>query len=256
MTHDNNFKRIAITPSEFNKVVKAFNSLQHNENVVKTMEKFIEDKNFYIDYSVKKKAPSFDLKLFDDFITNTHLKNFGLSSLLKEMQNNDIELTSLINNSELIKNFFNGDLGIFSIQENSQQSDLNIFGEKINPELNIKDNNYNSYNQIDFSKIRKDAFYLILLFISFYLQNLDQAHDSQEAIYFFINNIDCKAATISRINLRTEPSFSSNIIIEIPKDSILKVYNNSQNGWVKVQVNINNIDVEGYVSEAYIRRLE
>ncbi|XZV36374.1 hypothetical protein ACT40Q_00595 [Acinetobacter baumannii] len=42
----------------------------------------------------------------------------------------------------------------------------------------------------------------------------------------------------------------------MPKDSILKVYNNSQNGWAKVQVNINNQDVEGYVSEAYIRRLE
>ncbi|HFE9760222.1 SH3 domain-containing protein [Acinetobacter baumannii] len=58
------------------------------------------------------------------------------------------------------------------------------------------------------------------------------------------------------MNLRTEPSFSSNIILAIPKDSILKVYNNSQNGWAKVQVNINNQDVEGYVSEAYIRRLE
>ncbi|MDC5661618.1 SH3 domain-containing protein, partial [Acinetobacter baumannii] len=93
-------------------------------------------------------------------------------------------------------------------------------------------------------------------FICFCLKNLDQVHDAQEAINFFVNNIDCKAATISRINLRTEPSFSNNIILAIPKDSILKVYNNSQNGWAKVQVNINNQDVEGYVSEAYIRRLE
>ncbi|MDC4724769.1 SH3 domain-containing protein [Acinetobacter baumannii] len=250
MNHDNNFKRIAITPSDFNKMVEAFNSLQHNETIAKTMESFIEDKNFYIDYSIKKKALPFDLKVFDDFVTNIHLENFGFPSLLKTLQNNDIEL---------IKNFFNGDLVIFSTQEDSQQPKLNIFGEMISSRLNVQDKkniNNKQIDPIDLSKISKDIVYVILIFICFCLKNLDQVHDAQEAINFFVNNIDCKAATISRINLRTGPSFSSNIILAIPKDSILKVYNNSQNGWAKVQVNINNQDVEGYVSEAYIRRLE
>ena len=42
----------------------------------------------------------------------------------------------------------------------------------------------------------------------------------------------------------------------IPRNSILKVYKESNNGWIKVSFNQNNLDIEGYISEAYVKKIK
>ena len=94
------------------------------------------------------------------------------------------------------------------------------------------------------------------LIFNLYIKNLDEFNDFNEAYSFYINNIEAKAVTISRINLREAPSFQSKSLIVIPRNSILKVYKESESGWVKINYNHNNLDIEGYVSEAYIKKVK
>lgn len=95
-----------------------------------------------------------------------------------------------------------------------------------------------------------------MLIFNLYIKNLDEFNDFNEAYSFYINNIEAKAVTISRINLREAPSFQSKSLIVIPRNSILKVYKESESGWVKINYNHNNLDIEGYVSEAYIKKVK
>ncbi|MGQ1157566.1 SH3 domain-containing protein [Acinetobacter baumannii] len=126
----------------------------------------------------------------------------------------------------------------------------------IEKEVKLQDTSSITNNNDNYSGFKKDFLYILFIIICFYIQNLDQFNDSIEAINFFINSVECKGVSVSYVNLRSQPNITSDIIITIPPNSLLKVYEEANNGWVKVQVNINNLDVEGYVSEAYIRRLE
>ncbi|MDC4449068.1 SH3 domain-containing protein [Acinetobacter baumannii] len=126
----------------------------------------------------------------------------------------------------------------------------------IEKEVKLQDTSSITNNNDNYSGFKKDFLYVLFIIICFYIQNLDQFNDSIEAINFFINSVECKGVSVSYVNLRSQPNITSDIIITIPPNSLLKVYEEANNGWVKVQVNINNLDVEGYVSEAYIRRLE
>ncbi|HCJ6426516.1 TPA: SH3 domain-containing protein, partial [Acinetobacter baumannii] len=136
------------------------------------------------------------------------------------------------------------------------EGDLNIFGQMIEKEVKFQDNTSINNNNDNIIGFKKDFLYILFFIFCFYIQNLDQFNDSKEAVNFFINSVECKGVSVSHVNLRSQPNITSDIIITIPPNSLLKVYEESNNGWVKVQVNINNLDVEGYVSAAYIRKLE
>ncbi|HCK0032757.1 TPA: SH3 domain-containing protein, partial [Acinetobacter baumannii] len=130
------------------------------------------------------------------------------------------------------------------------------FGQMIEKEVKFQDNTSINNNNDNIIGFKKDFLYILFFIFCFYIQNLDQFNDSKEAVNFFINSVECKGVSVSHVNLRSQPNITSDIIITIPPNSLLKVYEESNNGWVKVQVNINNLDVEGYVSAAYIRKLE
>ena len=90
----------------------------------------------------------------------------------------------------------------------------------------------------------------------FHINNLEVTSDFKETYVYYLNKIESKGVTISRVNLRESPNFQSESIIVIPRNTPLKVYKEVTNGWVKVSVNINNIDLDGYVSEAYIKKVK
>ncbi|UMN02192.1 SH3 domain-containing protein [Acinetobacter baumannii] len=133
---------------------------------------------------------------------------------------------------------------------------MNVFGEKIingiknSPDLSQDSSNFDPVILIN------GIIYILFIICWLYVTHLDEFNNFEEAMVFYINSIECKGVTTSAVNLRSEPNIASELILTIPKDSGLKIYDESQNGWVKVKVNLNDLDFEGYVSEAYIRRID
>lgn len=141
-------------------------------------------------------------------------------------------------------------------QTNNFEDELSNLEDMIADEININEQFPFLENREDRNKIISLILNTILIVYSCYFSQLDKFEDFQEAYVFYINNIKSKAVTISRVNLRKSPNFQSEAILTIPKDSLMKLYEENNNGWVKVSINLNNLDVEGYVSEAYIKRIE
>ncbi|WP_058870612.1 SH3 domain-containing protein [Acinetobacter johnsonii] len=138
----------------------------------------------------------------------------------------------------------------------SQEEEVVTFGNMISDELVIPEQLTDLQTNDDRYKAVKIVLMVFSLIFNLYIKNLDEFNDFNEAYSFYINNIEAKAVTISRINLREAPSFQSKSLIVIPRNSILKVYKESESGWVKINYNHNNLDIEGYVSEAYIKKVQ
>ncbi|MDH2531758.1 SH3 domain-containing protein [Acinetobacter baumannii] len=251
--------RIENEPSEEKKDINKIN----NKLMI---ESFKNNKELFINlFKLKDLNLSNDLKIWTKIINNTIVKkpltnDYKIFDELKVLQKNNSYIFKIFDKKEFIddfiKEFILKDIPYLNGEIIPNDSDLNIFGQMIEKDLKLQDTSSITNNNDNYSDFKKDFLYILFIIICFYIQNLDQFNDSIEAINFFINSVECKGVSVSYVNLRSQPNITSDIIITIPPNSLLKVYEEANNGWVKVQVNINNLDVEGYVSEAYIRRLE
>ncbi|MCT9459281.1 SH3 domain-containing protein [Acinetobacter baumannii] len=230
------------------------------------IESFKNNKELFINtFKLKDSSISNDLKKWRNLINNTIIKkpltnDYKIFNDLKILQKDNTYFFSLFENKDFIddfiKEFILKDINYLNGETIPNEGDLNIFGQMIEKEVKFQDNTSINNNNDNIIGFKKDFLYILFFIFCFYIQNLDQFNDSKEAVNFFINSVECKGVSVSHVNLRSQPNITSDIIITIPPNSLLKVYEESNNGWVKVQVNINNLDVEGYVSEAYIRKLE
>lgn len=130
------------------------------------------------------------------------------------------------------------------------------FGDLIVSELSLPEQLNHLHKNDDKSNPLKIIILIFSLIFNLYINNLDEFKDFTEAYNFYINEVEAKAVTISRINLREAPTFKSDSLMVIPRNSILKVYKESNNGWIKVSFNQNNLDIEGYISEAYVKKIK
>ncbi|MEH1712569.1 SH3 domain-containing protein [Acinetobacter pittii] len=94
------------------------------------------------------------------------------------------------------------------------------------------------------------------LIFNLYINHSDSFKDFNEAYEYAINNVQAEGVTKTRINLREAPNFESEKLFVLPKETVLKMYKDSNNGWVKVSVIKDGVEVEGFVNEAYIKKLK
>lgn len=174
---------------------------------------------------------------------NEYVKDPVFQKKLSNFQNLVLDVANKQEFQEKLKNTQLNNEEIYSVFEQNLTNEINVAEEL--PDFKTEEEK-NKYLKLFFS--------FILAFLMFHLENYEPAIDLKEAYFQHINNIDSHGITISRINLREGPSFQREPIIVIPRNTALKVYKESQNGWVKVSVNQNNINLKGYVSEAYIKR--
>lgn len=158
-------------------------------------------------------------------------------------------IVSLVNSHSFQKEYFNN-------QYAESTNDFTVFEKSIRDEINFSEQLSSFPSEEEKTKFFNFFLRFIFLVFIFHISNLDKFTDFRESYIFYINNVDSKGVTISRINLRQEPSFESEPILVLPRNTVLKVYQETNNGWVKVSVNQNNLDIEGYVSEAYIKKIK
>ncbi|HCJ6555378.1 TPA: SH3 domain-containing protein, partial [Acinetobacter baumannii] len=177
-----------------------------------------------------------------------------------KFQKQNISFFKIFEKQEFIENFIDTfikeDIDNFEEGLEPQEGDLNIFGEMILQEAEVPSDSSQDSSNDDTAVLINGILRILFIVCWFYVTNLDQFNDFQEAMEFYINSIECKGVTTSALNLRSAPNIASELIVTIPKDSGLKIYDESQNGWVKVKVNLNGLDFEGYVSEDFIRRID
>lgn len=97
--------------------------------------------------------------------------------------------------------------------------------------------------------------FLTLIF-NLYIGHLDSFKDLNEAYEYVINGVQAEGVTKTRINLRDAPNFESEKLFVLPRETVLKIYKDSYNGWVKVSVIKDGLEVEGFVNEAYVKKLK
>lgn len=176
---------------------------------------------------------------------NEYVKDPAFQKKLANFQNLVLDVANKEEFQEQLKNTQLNNEEIYSIFEHNLTNEINVAEELPNFQSADEKNKYLNF-------LLQVVFFILM----FHIQNLDTTSDFKETYIQYINNIDSRGVTVSRVNLRESPNFQSNVIIQIPRNSALKVYRESNNGWVKVSVNQNNIDLEGYVSEAYIKRVK
>lgn len=230
----NKFNYFSMFEKDFSSINKAYNLINHNNLLLK----------------ISSLTNSWDKK-----INNTFKNTIKLNEYFLNLENDNRYIFDLIDKIEFIEFYLKNHIDATEHDTAPQEVNLNLFGEMINHEIATQGSPLAANKSIDFRKLALSIQYLFYAVFMLYISHLDKFDDITEAFVFYINNIECKGITISRTNLRIGPSFDSEIIIAIPNGSALIVYEEISNGWVKVKVNINNIDLDGYVSEAYIKRL-
>ncbi|MFP0263780.1 SH3 domain-containing protein [Acinetobacter pittii] len=279
MDLNDELKRMFSMQNQFNNKIDAVNAFQNNKSVAKVMEKFNKNNNHIfnkIDAYLSIQNQYYATKVMEKFnknneillsfnkwnkhLNNSFMNKYQLPNYLYEFQKQNNSIFKIFEKQEFIDRFIdefinkNTDSNAEDVR--TKEAELNVFGEMIRQEVEKLPSSSQGTTKLEFKQISSGVLYALFLMLSFFTENHDFFKDIHEASVFFINQIDCKGVTISRINLRNEPSFSSEALLTISKNSVLIIYDESHNGWVKVKVNLNNIDVEGYVSEAYIRKLK
>ena len=158
-------------------------------------------------------------------------------------------VVDIVNNQNFQKNYITN-------QKIDNKENFIFFEESIRDEINFSDELQSFENEEEKSKFLDFFIQFIFIIFMFHINNLEVTSDFKETYVYYLNKIESKGVTISRVNLRESPNFQSESIIVIPRNTPLKVYKEVTNGWVKVSVNINNIDLDGYVSEAYIKKVK
>lgn len=79
-------------------------------------------------------------------------------------------------------------------------------------------------------------------------------HDSQEFAYFveWMNGIEY-AQTTAKLTLRSQPNIQSEVLIELPKHSLVSVYHDENSLWKKIRLNTDREEQFGYVMSAYLK---
>lgn len=258
MNHEDEHKRLLSSREDFNKNIEA---TKNNRTAAKLMENLIPKKDLNQKKTINSsnfyaKRNMWNILVNNSMISRSIFDNTEIPKRIIELQKVNSSFFKLLNNEDFIEEFRIKYKRILDGDETLQESNINVFGEKIVDEIKIKPDSSQGNDDHDPKKLLNGIVYLLFIIFCMYVQNLDQFNDFEEAMVFYINSIECKGVTISRVNLRMEPNFSSEALLTIPKNSLLIIYDDSQNGWVKVKVNLNNIDVDGYISEAYIRKLK
>ena len=279
MELNDDLKRMFNFENQFNKKFNTFNAIQNNSSVAKVMEKFNKNNNQIFNkidaylsiqnkYAASKVMEKFNknneillsFNKWNKHLNNSFINKYQLPNYLYEFQKQNNSIFKIFEKQEFIdrfiEEFINKNTDSYAVDVRTQEAELNVFGEMIRQEVEKLPPSSQDTSNLDFKQISSGVLYAIFLILSFFTENHEFFKDIHEASVFFINQIDCKGVTISRVNLRNEPNFLSEALLTIPKNSVLIIYDESHNGWVKVKVNLNNIDVEGYVSEAYIRKLK
>jgi hypothetical protein len=233
----------------------------YNTPAAQLVEKLNKNNNLYLKlFNQHNSSAILELNKWNNLINNSFINKYKLHNDLYELQKQNSFIFKLFEKQEFIENFIetfiDEDLDNFEDDAELQEAELNVFGEMIRQEVEAQPTAYQDGSNFDYKQLTNGLLYALFLIVFFFAKNSDTFKDIHETFVFLINHIDCKGVTISRVNLRSEPNFSSEALLTIPKNSVLLIYDGSDNGWVKVKVNLNNIDVEGYVSDAYIRRLE
>ncbi|MFW1862529.1 SH3 domain-containing protein [Acinetobacter baumannii] len=247
--------------NQFSKKIDIFNAFQKNRPAAEFMRKFDKNNNLYLKlYNQISPNVILELNKWNNLINNSYINKYKLHNDLYELQKQNSFIFKVFERQEFIENFvetfIDEGLDNFEGDAEPQEAELNVFGEMIRHEVEAQPTSYQDGSNFDIKQLTNALLYALFLIVFFYAKNHDYFKNIHEAAVFFINQIDCKGVTISRVNLRSEPNFSSEALLTIPKNSVLIIYDESHNGWMKVKVNLNNIDVEGYVSEAYIRKLK
>ncbi len=167
----------------------------------------------------------------------------------KNLQSFQRLVIEIVNSQNFQKNYSNK-------QKIDNTENFTFFEESIRDKINVSEQLQSFETEEEKSKFLNFFLQFIFIIFTFHINNLETTSDFKEAYVYYLNNTESKGITISRIHLREAPNFQSESIIVIPRNTPLKVYKEATNGWVKVSVNINNIDLEGYVSEAYIKRVK
>ncbi|MCF4554605.1 SH3 domain-containing protein [Acinetobacter baumannii] len=261
MDLNDELERIFRFQNHFSKKIDVFSAFQNNSPANEFMKKFNKNNNLYIKlYDQLSPSAILELNKWNNLINNSYINKYKLHNDLYKLQNQNSFIFKLFERQEFIDNFIERfiDEGLDNFEGDAEpkEVELNVFGEMIRQEVEAQPTSSQDGSNFDYKQLTNALLYALFLIVFFYAKNHDYFKDIHEAAVFFINQIDCKGVTISRVNLRGEPNFTSEALLTIPKNSVLIIYDETHNGWVKVKVNLNNIDVEGYVSEAYIRRLE
>lgn len=167
----------------------------------------------------------------------------------KNLQNFQMLVVEIVNNQNFQKNYINN-------QKIDNNENFIFFEESIRDEINFSDELQSFKNEEEKSKFLNFFIQFVFIIFMFHIDNLEITSDFKETYVNYLNQIESKGISISRVNLREAPNFQSESIIVIPRNTPLKVYKEVTNGWVKVSVNINNIDLDGYISEAYIKKVK
>jgi len=167
----------------------------------------------------------------------------------QNLQNFQKLVVEIVNSQNFQKNYINN-------QKINNRENFTFFEESIRNEINVSEQLQSFETEEEKSKFLNFFLQFIFIIFTFHINNLEITSDFKETYVNYLNNIESKGVTISRINLREAPNFQSESIIIIPRNTPLKVYDESINGWVKVSVNQNNINLDGYVSEVYIKKVK
>ncbi|MFX5859294.1 SH3 domain-containing protein [Acinetobacter baumannii] len=266
MSLDDELKRVFRSQNQINKKIEAFSAFQNTNSLAKVMEKFNKNNHLFLNYhNLYKSNAILELnkwnKLFNhEIFKSSNINKYQLPDYLHKFQKQNISFFKIFEKQEFIENFIDTfikeDIDNFEEGLEPQEGDLNIFGEMILQEAEAPSDSSQDSSNDDTAVLINGILRILFIVCWFYVTNLDQFNDFQEAMEFYINSIECKGVTTSALNLRSAPNIASELIVTIPKDSGLKIYDESQNGWVKVKVNLNGLDFEGYVSEDFIRRID
>lgn len=141
--------------------------------------------------------------------------------------------------------------------EKTFTEDVQIFEDLISQEIDIDDyfSNTSTLDPKSKFEIIWKTIEVILVIYSLYFAHLDQFNDYEEAYVFFINDIESKAVSTAPVNLRVAPDLNSESKLVIPQNSLFKVYEGDNDGWVKISININGLDEDGYVFKDHIKYL-
>lgn len=101
---------------------------------------------------------------------------------------------------------------------------------------------------------QKYLFDLLFVMYCFNFDNVDFTVDFIEDYLKFIHQIHVAQVT-TKISLREQATINSPILVEIPRNSMVKFYANPVNEyWVKVLFVHHDIEVEGYIQSIYLKK--
>lgn len=115
------------------------------------------------------------------------------------------------------------------------------------------DPNYVSprYANADASRYKDYLIRMLFMMLCIRPIEINTQHDFP---YFveWINGIE-QAQTTAKVTLRIQPDIQSDVVLELPKHSIVNVYADENPLWKKIRLAIDNQECFGYVMKAYLK---